>query len=408
MLMMLKLAWRNIFRNRRRTLLAGLAVGVCLGSLIFVDGLYIGMFQSMVRTSTDSFMGQGQIHAEGFRGTYEVENTIRDSDTVMSGLASEEIVTQYSPRTLSYGMLTSAANVGAAVLYGIDPVREKDLSRLDEAVREGGFIEPDGLGQILIGSKAAEVLEVGIGDRLVVTVARAETGELSQEMFRVAGIFHFNVREADSAMAYIHIRKAQEMLGLGRQVHEIALRFKDIEMAGDRSMGFWSRYSAGGNEALGWRDLISQLDSIMEMVNVSTVITLTLIFGIVALTIMNTLFMSLYERMFEFGVLRAVGTRPVSLASIILLESFSLSVISILIGSLLGALVSWYFSVYGIDYIGIEFAGVTFVELLHPVLKIKQFTLFPVLIIIFSLVAAIYPAIYAARLRPAEAMRKSL
>ncbi len=408
MKLLLKLAWRNVLRNKRRTVLSGFAVGIGLASLMFVDGLYIGMLESMIRTATDTFMGQGQIHSEGFRDTLEVEKYINGPEAIMKSLNSEDLLSDFSPRTVSFGMLSSAASLTSVMLYGIEPEMEKRLSMIDEAIRDGDYLESEGSGQILIGSKVAETLEVGIDDRLVLTMAEAGTGELSQDMFRVKGIFHMGIREYDSGMAFININRSRELLALGNGIHEIALKFHDINNAGDRSLVFWDKYSKEGNEALGWVDLLSQLDSIIKMTDISTLIITTLVFAIVAVIIMNALFMSLYERMFEFGVLRAVGTRPVNMALIILLEAASLSLISILIGLGIGVLAIQIFSVYGINYKGIEFAGVTITEYTYPVMRLRQLTVFPVLIFIFSIIAAIYPAVFAARLLPAKAMQRSM
>lgn len=389
-------------------MLSGIAVGIGLASMIFVGALFVGMFESMVRTATDTFLGQGQIHAEGFRATLEVEETIHKPGAVLDELSKEDILEAFTPRTISFGMLSAAAGASSVILYGIESDTERKLSVIDDAITEGTYLGADDVRHILIGSKTAETLEVTTGDRLVLTVAQAGTGELSQDMFRVGGIFHMGIREVDSGMAFIHIRKAQQLLALGDGMHEIALRFKDIEAAGDPKLPFWDKYSQGGNEAIGWRRIVPQLDGVIELSSVSKGITIFLVFGIVALIVMNTLFMSLYERMFEFGVLRAIGTRPSRMAAVIFLEAASLSLISIAIGSAMGLAVTKYYSIHGIDYRGIEFAGVTITELLYPVLELRQFTLYPLLILLFSLVAALYPAVFAARLTPARAMRKSL
>ena len=405
-MLLIKLAWRNIFRNKRRTILSGLAVGIGLASLIFVNGLMVGMLNSMVRTATDSFMGQGQIHAEGFRDTFETELTIRDFDRVMESLKGEEDITGFTPRAIAQGMLTSTSDVLPVAAYGIDPEGERGVSLLEEAVIKGEYL---GSGRkILIGSRAAELLDVGLGDRVVLTMAQAATGELSQEMFRVGGIFHYGIREVDSSLAFIEISRAREMLALGGGAHEVALRFKNIDIAGDTSLAVWERYSRGGNEAMGWPGLLPQLKAVHELSGFTTFLTSILVFGIVALTIMNTLFMSLYERMYEFGVMRAVGTRPVQMALIIVFEAVSLAIISIVIGMVIGWLVNTLFGVIGIDYSGIEFAGVTMTEPIYTVMRPVQFTVFPAMIMAFSLVAAIYPAFYAARLTPSKAMRKSM
>ena len=405
---LIQLAWRNIFRNKRRTLLSGLAVGIGLASMIFVLAVYEGMLDSMIRTATASFMGEGQIHAHGFRDTQEVELTIHNYPEVVKGLEGEEGVSDYAPRALSFGMLTSPADVATAVVYGIDPTMEPALSRLDEAVIAGEYLGSDDMGGILIGSKAAENLEVELGDRVVLTVAQANTGELSQELFRVRGIFHFSIREIDTSMMYIHIDKARRMLGIGDTAHEIAIKFTDLALASDRGLPFWGKYSSGGNEALGWNDLLTQLDSIVGMTDLGALIIGVIVFCIVGITIMNTLFMSLYERMYEFGVLRALGTRPWRMAAIIMLEAVFLGVISSIIGTALGFGLTTYYSHVGIDYRGIEFADVTFTELLYPAVIASDYITVPLLIICFAIIAAIYPAVFAARLKPAQTMRRSM
>ncbi|KKM83946.1 hypothetical protein LCGC14_1304190 [marine sediment metagenome] len=405
-MLLVKLAWRNIFRNKRRTVLAGLAVGIGLASLIFVNGLMTGMLHSMIRTATNSFMGQGQIHAEGFRDTFEAELTIRDFRKVIDSLKGEEDIIGFTPRTIAQGMLTSTSDVLPVAAYGIDPEGESAVSLLKEAVIEGKFLRSG--KKILIGSRAAELLDVGLGDRVVLTMAQVATGELSQEMFRVGGIFHYGIREVDSSLVFIEISKAREMLAIGDEAHEVALKFTSIDIAGDIKLPVWERYSRGGNEALGWPGLLPQLKAVHELSGFTTFLTSILVFGIVALTIMNTLFMSLYERMYEFGVMRAVGTRPVQMALIIVFEAVSLAIISIVIGMVIGWLLNTLFGVIGIDYSGIEFAGITMTEPIYTVMRPIQFTVFPVMILLFSLLAALYPAYYAAKLTPAKAMRKSL
>ena len=403
--LLIKLAWRNIFRNTRRTVLAGLAMGIGLAAMIFTDALIVGMDQSMVRTATHTFLGQAQIHAEGFRATFEVEKTIRDLERVLRSLDGEAQIKSYALRTQAFAMLTSPADFGTITLFGIDPEHEQAVSKIDEALVQGDYIEER--GQILVGSKLAEILTVDLGDRVVVTVAQAGSGELMQEMFRIRGIFHLNIREMDANMAFIKLDQAQELLGLGARAHEIALHFERIAMAGDPSLEFWKRYGQNGNEALGWKQLVPELDAALQLSQFSMFMVTLILFGVVALSTMNTLFMSLYERMFEFGILRAVGTRPFRMAALVLFEAGGLALVSIGIGLILGCAVTYYVSLYGIDYIGIEYGGVTFRELIYPIIVPGRFIFFPLWVFLFALVASIYPAVFAARIKPAVAMRRS-
>lgn len=403
----IKLAIRNIFRNKRRTFIAGTAIGIGLAALIFTDALIIGMEHNMIASATESFMGDGQIHRRGFRESFDVERTIVNQSGIIGELKREPMVAHFTPRTMSFAMITSPANLSAVNMVGIDPETEPDLSQIDEAMVQGEYLTGDSERDVIIGNELADLLEVDIGSRIVLTVAQAETGDLSQEMFRISGIYQFNIREMDRAMVFIRLSKAQEMLRLDGRIHEIALRFTDDSVGRDRSHPFWQRYSGEANEALPWIEIVPQLEKVLEVSQFATFLVGLILFGVVALGIINTLFMSLHERMFEFGVLRAVGTHSFAMGRLILFEAGALATLSGLLGSVLGLIIVYIFTQTGIDYTGIEFSGVTFRKLLYPVLHVNQFTIYPAAVFVFTLIAALYPAVYAARMKPAEAMRRS-
>jgi ABC-type lipoprotein release transport system permease subunit len=403
----IKLATRNIFRNKRRTFIAGFAIGIGLAALIFTDALIIGMEYNMIASATESFMGEGQIHRRGFRESYDVEETIVDPDEIIRGLKQEPMVAHFTERTLSFAMITSPANVSSVTMVGIDPETERHLSQIDEAIVKGEYFAGDDMRDIVIGSKLAEILEADVGSRVVLTVAQAHTGDLAQEMFRVSGIYHFNIREMDMGMAFIRLPKAQQMLGLDHGVHEIAIMFKKETFGRNENDPFWQRYSTDDNEAVPWTVLMPMLAKSIEVSQFATFLVGIILFGVVALGIVNTLFMSMHERMFEFGVLRAVGTRAMAMARLILFEAGALALLSIILGAILGLIVTYIVMQTGINYTGIEFAGVTFRKLLYPVLTFKQFVVYPAVVFVFTLLVALYPAAYAARLTPAKAMRRS-
>jgi ABC-type lipoprotein release transport system permease subunit len=403
-----KLAWRNLFRNKRRTFIAGSAIGIGLAALIFTDALMKGMEINMVRSATSSFLGEGQIHRSGYRETSEVELTIDGLEEIIPRLESEKIVEHFTERVISFGMITSPANVSSVGLIGVHPQTEQYLSQIDEAIVEGVYFGGDNERDILIGSKLAEILEVELRDRVVITSAQAHTGDLSQEMFRVSGIYHFNVPDMDRGMALVRLGVAQRLLGLGEEVHEIALTFTESGIARDRELPFWEEYTSDSDEAVSWTTLLPQMEAVFELSQFSMFFLAVILFGVVTLGIINTLFMSLHERMFEFGVLRAVGTRPAAMALLILFEAASLAVVSTILGTIFGFIITYIFTQTGIDYTGIEFVGVTFRELLYPVMRIEQFIKYPFWVFVFTVVVGLYPAIYAARMLPADAMRKSM
>lgn len=406
-LILAKLAWRNIFRNKRRTIIAATAIGIGLTALIFIDAFMIGMEETMIRTATASFLGDAQIHREGFRDEQEASMTIQALDAVTASLAEETIVQHFTQRVLVSGMITSPANVSAIHLVGVHPPTEKFLSLIDDAITEGVYFEGDNSRDIVIGAKLAEILEIGLGDRVVVTVAQAGTGELSQEMFRISGIYHFADEAMNSGMAFVRIEKSQEMLAIGNDVHEIAIKFTSIASSQDTTLLFWDTYSEHGNEALSWTELMSQLTVVLEMTKYTKYIMGVILFGVVIFGIINTLFMSLYERMFEFGVLRAVGTRPFGMARVILFEAGALAIVSIGLGAILGFVLTAVLAHIGIDYTGIEMMGVTMQEFIYPVLEIQQFIIYPIWVFISTIIAGLYPARYVAKMAPVDAMRRS-
>ncbi|MDH3890163.1 MAG: ABC transporter permease [candidate division Zixibacteria bacterium] len=402
----LKLAWRNIFRNKRRTFIAGTAIGIGLASLILVDAISLGMEENMLHSATASFMGEGQIHGEGFRSSFEMESCVIDAASVMTNLSEEPIVARFTPRLLSYAMISSPANVTGVSMVGIDPNTEPGLSQIDEAVVEGTYLTPDGRRELVIGDKLAELMEVSLGDRVVLTTSQAHGGDLAQEMFRVTGIFHFNIDAMDRAMVFTRLNVAQRMLNLEGDIHEIALKFVDGSGGADLD-SFWEKYSKNGNEAVGWATLLPQLKMVFEFSDFSILLVGIILFSVVALGIVNTLFMSLYERMFEFGVMRAVGTRPFVMGRLVVFEAGALAAVSCLLGTILGWVVTYAFAQTGIDYTGIEYAGVTFRELLYPVIQLEQYIQYPIAVFIFTIIIGIYPAWYAARMNAARAMRRS-
>lgn len=404
----IKLAWRNMLRNKRRTIIASIAIGIGLASLIFTAALMEGMVNNMIRSATSSLLGDAQIHGSDFRETQEVEKTINRLDQVVAELNREPLVDKFTLRTLTMGMISSPANVNAVLLMGVKPETEKYLSKMDNAINQGDYFSGNSPRDIVIGSKLAETLEVSLGSRVVVTVAQAKTGDLSQEMFRISGIYRFDIKEMDTGMAFVRLNVAQRMLGIGSGVHQIAIKFKDSQTALLAESGFWEKYSRFDNEAVPWTSLLPQMKAVLSMTDISLLVMAVILGVVVIFGIVNTLFMSLYERMFEFAVMRAVGTRSGGLRKLIILEAGALAVISIIVGVVLGMILTAILSHTGIDYRGIEFAGATIHELIYPVVSVWHYIIFPIGVFIFTIIVGLYPAWVAGRLRIADALRKSL
>lgn len=409
----LKMAWRNIFRNRKRTFLTGLIIGIGLASIMFTDAIVVGMKENMIQSVTTSFLGDAQIHYAGFQDSYDTKKTIENRGQLVSRLQEDKAVESFTERTASFGTISSPSDINSIIIYGIDPDRERSISKIDEGIREGSYFNPQEnggvqFGGVLIGSKLAERLEVKVGDRIVLSATNVQTDDLAQNMFRVAGIYTMQIDEMDTSAAFIPIAHAQEMLGLGRRVHEIAVSFKDVQYVSRYGDEFAAAYSTAGNKAETWPQLVPQMKKMLDLTDFSVGITMIIVFAVIIFGIINTLFMSLYERIFEFGVLRAVGTRAASLRKLIVYEAASLAVYSSVIGLLLGALIIYIGSVHGMNLTGVEFAGATFTEEINTVFRLRQFILHPLLIFLFTVLVSLYPARYAGRMSITHALQKTL
>lgn len=412
----LKAAWRNLFRNKRRTFITGTAIALGLAALIFTDALVKGTTDSLINTATGSFSGEGQINSAGFRETQETGRVIAGADNVLARLAHDSRVKAFAPRTLNFAMASSASEVSPVLMVGIAPDSERKFSKIAEAIVEGRFFENiaaagkrGGSSQdIVLGVKLAETLQARLGDRLVLTAAQAGSDNLAQEMFRISGIYRFAIDEMDKGMVFVRLSKAQDMLDLKKGVHQIALTLKDPKMASNETDPLWKDYSNDGNEAVGWPVLFPQLKAVSALAGFATAIIGILLFGIIALGIINTLFMSVYERMFEFGVLRAVGTRPGGIRKLVVYEAGALGLLSSGLGIILGFVVTFIICKTGLDYRGIEYMGVSFKDLLYPVMTVEQFIVYPIIVFLFTMLVGLYPAGYASKMSITKAMRRTL
>jgi putative ABC transport system permease protein len=189
----LKLATRNLLRNTRRTLLTATLIGFSLMAMILVDALTLGMMDILVNSITKNLVGEAQIHKPGFRDNYEIDEYMTETDVVKAQLDQDSTIAAYSERVISGGMLASSYNVATGLMYGINAGSERQVTQLADAIVEGSYLSGDA-AEILVGNELAELLEVGLGDRIVMTLSEANNGELSQALFRVTGIFHFGIK----------------------------------------------------------------------------------------------------------------------------------------------------------------------------------------------------------------------
>lgn len=401
-----RLAKRSLFRNTRRTLLTVLLISCSLAAILFTDAFVRGMVETMVKISTQTFLGEGQIHRVGFRAANDIDLYIEDTTTLYQQLNTTSAIQAYAPRVLAGAMTSSSENVASAIVYGVDAMKEAQVSKLKLAVTQGEYLS--GIdGEIIIGEQLADLLEISLGDRVVITVSEALGGDLSQALFRVSGLFSFNERSMDIGMAFINLSQGQQLLNI-TGVHEVALRLQHLHQAQDDTLPFWQSLNNNQIETLSWQKLVPQLSSMLAMTKYSTLIVSIIMYVLVCLGLINTMFMSIFERHTEFGILLAIGTRTKQLFYQILLEGFFIGLLGAAVGLLMAFVLCYWGSIVGIDYSDIEMSGMTLNEPIYLILDASSFAIMGISTLAVTLIASIYPAFHAARLKPSFAMRKTL
>jgi len=401
-----RLAKRSIFRNTRRTLLTVLLISCSLAAILFTDAFVRGMVETMVKISTQTFLGEGQIHQKGFREANDIDLYITDPTELYQKLNKIDEIQAYAPRVIAGAMTSSSENVASAIIYGVDAVKEAKVSKLKLAMTQGEYLSGVN-GEIILGEQLADLLEISLGDRLVVTVSEAHGGDLSQALFRVSGLFSFNERTMDIGMAFINLSQGQKLLNI-TGVHEVSLRLQDLKQADDKTLGFWQNLNTKDIETLSWQELVPQLSSMLSMTEYSTLIVSVIMYILVCLGLINTMFMSIFERQTEFGILLAIGTRSKQLFYQIMLEGFFIGLLSVAVGLFFAFIFCYWGALVGIDYSELEMSGLTLNEPIYLVLDASSFALMGFSTLAVTLISCIYPALHAARLQPSFAMRKTL
>ncbi len=272
---------------------------------------------------------------------------------------------------------------------------------------EGEYLTGNGR-ELLMGALMVELLEIEIGDRLVITAATVDTNEITQELFRLTGVFEFGPEDMDENLVFINLDKAQTLLGMEGHLHQIALQFRDPELSKDPELPLFHSLSGDGIEARGWLDLQPAIGAMIEMSNYSTLIIGIVLFLLASLGVINSMFMSIYERIYEFGVAKAIGTTPRQIIQLVLFEAFLLAMISCAFGLACAYILGDYFSENGIPMGKMEMSGVVFDGNMYSRMEPYQFINFPIYVTLLTMAAAAYPAVFASRIVPTQALQRAL
>jgi ABC-type lipoprotein release transport system permease subunit len=409
MTLLMRLAWRNIWRQRRRTLITTVAMAAglasCLAMVCLVDGTYVQMFDDVVTRTT----GHAQLHHPEYPSKRAMYETIPDAATLLLELEALPAVRGATARVHGHALVGTEQKVVGAMLLGIDPARESTMTELDRWVEQGRYLDPTIRGELLLGSGLAENLRVGPG-AAIMAVTQAADGSMGNEAFTVAGVVNTGDVMKDRSGAWMLAEDLQDLLVLPGQVHEIALLSAGRDAVPSLMEAVAPAAGSRGLLLRSWAELNPQMARMLELSDASMLILLFIIFGVAALGILNTMLMSVFERTKELGVIKALGLRPLQLVRLVLWESIWLAAVAVLIGLPLGLAMDAWLVWVGLDLSGvmegISMMGARWDPVMFGAFRVQPVIVAVVGLFIVSLLASLWPALRAARLQPVQAMRQ--
>ena len=400
---LVKMSWRNLWRNSTRTNVTITAVALCIAILIIFQSLIIGLIGKAVYNTTNLVVGEVQIHADGYLDDRSIYKSLKNIEEIR--VIAKENNIGIVERSYGFGLISSGTKSAGTQFWGIDP--ESELKYFDFAnhIDEGNFLTKTSLKKVVLGNKLARSLAAELGTELVIFVQGAD-GSLGNELFYVTGILGNVADNIDRGAAIILRDDFDILFSTNNLIHEIALNSKG-KLEAEEIQKLMSA-KATGLAVETWKELMPTIAIMTEKMSVFMLTMFSLIFTIAAsLGVMNTLIMSTYDRMKEFGIIRAIGATPWLIIRQVSLEAILLTILASIIGTVIGLSIAIYLQVYGIDISGkgnLAIGGIVFDPIWRASVSLKSVFLPVVLMMLTSIVASIYPASIAARIKPVEAI----
>lgn len=400
-----RLAWRNLWRNHRRTLIMLGAVTVGVWAMMFMTSLLRGMVTEMVRDGIEGLPGHVQIHHRDYRDDPSVVNSLAPATGRLRAALDDPDVVAWTERVRVPAVISSERESRGVTLVGIDPAAEARISFLGDEVAEGRLLESVDDDGVLIGRKLAETLETELGKRIVL-MSQDPDNEIVDRGFRIVGVFDAAIESYEEQFVFTGRAVAQSLLRIDDQVQEIAIlgsNFRDIEP-------LLSRISDAVDQGVrvdAWYELDVYLGTMLGVMDGFVLVWIVVVFLALSFGLVNTLVMAVFERVREIGLMLALGMKPAVILAQILVESVMLLVLGLFCGNVL-AMITVYWLRDGIDISmvaeGMELFGAA--SMLYPLLTIDDMIMANAVVIILGILASLSPAWRASRYEPIEAISK--
>ena len=402
--MILKISWRNIWRSRTRSLVVISAIIIGVWAVIFLVSFSTGMIKSYVDNAIRNEISHVQIHNPTFLDDREVKFPLEDGAHIAAAVEQMDGVEAVAVRTLSNAMISTSKGARGIVARGIEPTAEAKLTLLNEKIVEGEYLSEKGRNPILVSTSLAEKMGVKLRSKVVLTLQDLE-GNVVNAAFRIIGLYETSNAGADEMNVYLRSNNLNDLLNEQDLVHEVAIYLDDMNLVDTTVTLLQSKFPQ--TSIRGFADISPEINLFNSQIQVSStiftfIVMLALIFGII-----NTMLMAVLERIRELGMLMSIGMNKVRVFSMIVIETLLLGLIAAPIGLLLGYATVQSLSETGIDLSawsqGMRRYGIS--EVIYPYLDSQLYTQLAVSVLITAILASIYPALKAIRLKPVEAIR---
>ena len=339
---LVKLAFRNLFRNARRTLITLSAIGSGLGLVLMMVGMQAGQYAEMLRIGISTLAGHVVVQADGWQEERDAEQLLEGADGVTEALVDAFPDGTVTPRLFLGGLVTSPYNASGVALRGVVPSAEATVDTLDEKMVDGEWLADDDDRGIVMGAKLAEVLKVEVGDKVVYMGQGPGQDEMASRLFRVRGLYRTGGVELDGMAVMVTIAAARDLIEQPDVAHQVALHLRDPEDSASARQRALELVGAPGRDVLDWPEALPELVHFIRIDRVSGDAFMTVMGLIVAMGVLNTVLMSVLERARELGVLMATGLRPPHVVALIVIENLALAAFALALGTVLGAAGGWY------------------------------------------------------------------
>ena len=402
-----RMAWRNLGRNRRRTALALSAIGLSVTLVLAYTSILRAYGQWIVETITGPMLGHVQAHAPQWRKDQLIDRTLRSVDSKLAEVRRDPDVDSVSARVYVPALAALGEEGFAVIVMGMDSRAESGPARLLTDV-----VEPLQEREAFIGRQLAEMMNVRAGDQVAV-VGQGVDGSLANDLFTVKAVVTTSVDLINRQGLLIQLSTAQTLFAMPGEAHEIVIHARHPEMASALARRIAGATAFAGTEVLDWRTLAPEMVTLVRITDLAGLLVLLLVFIAAAAGVANTMVMATFERTREFGMLLALGTRPARLIRLVVVESLGLGLLGAVLGSLIGVALVAITHRTGIDYSWLagggpselSFAGLRFSLRFYPTLTLVDVARGIVAVCVTSLLAATWPALRASRLQPVQALR---